>query len=410
MIRLPGRTCRFGKSDAGTPPATSALPFIFTLLLLFLTYFCVDIVSPALPSIQAGLSMTATGAGLVFAVFFAGRLISNLPAAWVVERSGPRLTAAFGSAVLLLGSVLAALAPSEAWLLAARGTQGVGVAFLATAGLLSILRARPGAGSAMTAFNVCVGIGGSVGIFAGGFLTANLGWRSVFWLSAISALMLVAALIATRASHVVPRRESASEAEASGSTTTSLSRRDIVAILANFLVYVNYAIWVVSLALLSTEKFDFNAEEIGFLLLFVNTVHLLAAVPIGGVIRKIGSPLTLGLGFAVAGAGLLLTPMAPTPLAISVPLVMYAVGQVAGNSAAGDLILRTSGGGGRAVGAVRLSSDVGMVVGPAFAGLLTDLAGVEAPFTLLGAAGLIAGCVSIAVRSMSSRRGFHPTA
>ena len=82
-----------------------------------------------LPSIQDGLSMTATGAGLVFAVFFAGRLISNLPAAWIVERFGPRVTGIFGSGLLLLGSLLAALAPFEALHLTARGIQGVGSPF-----------------------------------------------------------------------------------------------------------------------------------------------------------------------------------------------------------------------------------------------------------------------------------------
>lgn len=380
-----------------------ALPFSFTLVLLFLTYLCVDIVSPALPSIQADLSMSATGAGLVFATFFAGRLVSNLPAAWAVETSGPRLTAAFGAAMLLIGSLLAALSPAEGMLLTARAMQGVGVAFLATAGLLSVLRARPGAGSAMTAFNVCGGIGGSVGIFAGGFLTTNLDWRYVFWVSALMAFVLLLSLVATRARSVASRRPRSSQIEVDQPAAGRFSRREYAAILANFLVYVNYAIWVVSLALLATIKFDFNAEQIGLLLLFVNTVHLTAAVPIGVVIRKIGAPLTLGLGFAVSGVGLILAPMAPTPLVIAAPLAMYSVGQVAGNSSAGDLILRMGGGGGKAVGAVRLSSDVGMVVGPAFAGIVTDLAGVEAPFYLLGILGLVGGCFAIVSRQSSGR-------
>lgn len=409
MSRVSRRNWRSFRSSASSTPAASALPIYLTLLLLFLTYLCVDIVSPALPSIQADLSMSATGAGLVFAVFFAGRLVSNLPAAWVVERSGPRVTAAIGALALFLGSLFAALSPSEYFLLPARGIQGVGVAFLATAGLLSVLRARPGPGSAMTAFNVCAGVGGSVGIFAGGLLTTNLGWRFVFWLSAISAAVLLASLIAARTTDTATRQTPTTRQQRAESIGARFSIRQYGAILANFMVYVNYAIWVVSLALLAADRFGFNAEQIGFMLLFVNTIHLLAAVPIGGVIRKIGAPLTLGLGFAISGPGLILAPMAPSPLLIALPLVMYSVGQVAGNSAAGDLILRMGGGGGRAVGAVRLSSDVGMVVGPAFAGFLTDFSGVEAPFVLLGTIGILLGSITVIVWRIVIKRRFIGT-
>src|SRR5829696_2321513 len=113
------------RARASSPDATeatnasAALPQRISLAILFFAYWCVDIVSPAL---------SATSAGLVFSVFFAGRLIANLPAAWLVERAGPKWTAVAGSAALMLGSALAAVAVSEITLLPARGIQGVGVA------------------------------------------------------------------------------------------------------------------------------------------------------------------------------------------------------------------------------------------------------------------------------------------
>ena len=67
---------------------SAALPQRISLAILFFAYWCVDIVSPALPAIQQSLGLSATGAGLVFSVFFAGRLVTNLPAAWLVERVG----------------------------------------------------------------------------------------------------------------------------------------------------------------------------------------------------------------------------------------------------------------------------------------------------------------------------------
>jgi MFS family permease len=375
-----------------TKPA-QALPLPFAVLILFFAYWCVDFVSPAVPTIRDSLNLSATSAGLIFSVFFGGRLLTNLPAAWLVDRNGPRLTAGLGAAILLAGSVLVAMARSEATLLPARGVQGAGVALLATAGLLSVLRVLPGGGAAMTVFNVSTGAGGSAALLLGGFLSSNSGWRAVFWVSAgISAILLLLAILA-RTQPANARTIAATGAE----ERPRLPRAALwLAVLANFVVFINYAIWVLGIPLLSAEKFDLNATDVGLVLLFVNVVHLGAAIPFGRTIRRAGAPVALAIGFGLAGLGMVLAPWANSPLYLAGPLALYAMGQVAGNSSAGDLILRQGGGGGKAVGAVRLSSDVGMVVGPAVAGVIADAAGVEAPFSALGALSLAcAGAVIV---------------
>jgi MFS family permease len=387
--REEGRAQAAQANATGATDSSSALPQRISLAILFFAYWCVDIVSPALPAIQESLALSATGAGLVFSVFFAGRLITNLPAAWLVERVGPKWTAVAGSAALLLGSGLAAIAVSQATLLPARGIQGVGVALLATAGLLSVLRALPGGGAAMTAFNLSTGGGGSAGLLTGGYLTAQFGWRAVFWLSTVvSGVLLTGSLLARV--HAAGVRTGRASREEAGIPMRASRPGEAAAVAANLLVFVNYSIWVVSLPLLGAEKFGFDAGQVGMMLLFVNVVHLASAVPIGRIIRRAGAARALAIGFGVGGAGLLLVPFAPSAPWLLAPMALYAVGQVAGNSSAGDLILRLGGGGGRAVGAVRLSSDVGLVAGPAAVGALADTAGVSAPFAGLGAVALAA--------------------
>ncbi|MBL8129448.1 MAG: MFS transporter, partial [Chloroflexia bacterium] len=345
-------------------------------------YWCVDFVSPTVPTIRDSLNLSATTAGLIFSVFFGGRLLTNLPAAWLVDRSGPRLTAGLGAAILLAGSVLVAVAQTEATLLPARGVQGAGVALLATAGLLSVLRVLPGGGAAMTTFNLSIGAGGSAGLLLGGFLSSTVGWRAVFWVSAgISAILLLLAILA-RSQEVEVRAVGGADRDGAPAATRGALW---LAIGANFVVFINYAIWVLGIPLLSAEKFGLNATDVGLVLLFVNLVHLGAALPFGRVISLAGAPIALAIGFGLAGLGLMLAPMADSPWVFAGPVALYAMGQVAGNSSAGDLILRKGGGGGKAVGAVRLSSDIGMVVGPAAAGVIADVAGVEAPFWVLGA-------------------------
>ncbi|MCD6032859.1 MAG: hypothetical protein K0S78_5041, partial [Thermomicrobiales bacterium] len=223
----------------------------------------------------------------------------------------------------------------------------------------------------------------------GGYLTAELGWRAVFWLSTLVSGVLLAGSMLARVRAAVSRIGGATREEVSATMRPSRSG-EVAAVAANLLVFVNYSIWVVSLPLLGAKKFGFDAGQVGMMLLFVNVVHLASAVPIGGIIRKAGAARALAVGFGIGGCGLLLVPLAPSASWLLVPMALYAIGQVAGNSSAGDLILRLGGGGGRAVGAVRLSSDVGLVAGPAAVGALADAAGVAAPFAVLGVVALAA--------------------
>jgi predicted MFS family arabinose efflux permease len=245
----------------------------------------------------------------------------------------------------------------------------------------------------MTAFNLSTGAGGSAALLLGGFLSSNVGWRSVFWVSAgISAILLLLAILAR-----TQPAEAKIAAEAGEVARPLPARRALwFAVLSNFVVFINYAIWVLGIPLLSSEKFGLNATDVGLVLLFVNVVHLAAAIPFGRVIRRAGAPAALATGLGLAGLGMVLAPLAGSPLHLAGPLALYAMGQVAGNSSAGDLILRLGGGGGKAVGAVRLSSDIGMVVGPAVAGMIADAAGVGASFAALGILSLTcAGAVII---------------
>lgn len=368
-------------------PATEVLPLPLAAAALVLTFWCIDIVSPALPEIRRSLALSATTAGLVVALFFGGRLLVNLPAALLVDRLGARPTAALGAALLLVGSVLAATATGDPTLLPARMLQGSGVAFLVSAALVSVLRARPGGGAAMTTFNVAAGVGSGLGLASGGLLTGSLGWRAIFWLSAALAATLLLGALAGQAARARPRGEAGSAAD--GAEEDEAPRpgfRSVVApLLANLLVYANYSVFVVALPLYAAERFDATAQTIGALLLATNSVHLGMAIPAGWAIRRHGAPRALAVGLGAATLGLAGVLAMPASGWLVAPLVLYAAGQVTGNSAAGDRILRLGRRGGRAVGLVRLSSDLGLVLGPASVGLLADLAGVAAPFVALAA-------------------------
>ena len=178
------------RAQASSPDATEAtnasraLPQRISLAILFFAYWCVDIVSPALPAIQVTgaecyqrgtrfLSVLRGATHCQSARRMAGRASrAEMDRSRRIRRAhawfGPRGGGRFGDN-----------AASGTW------HPGCGVALLATAGLLSVLRARPGGGAAMTAFNLSTGAGGSAGLLSGGYLTGEFGWRAVFWLSTV---------------------------------------------------------------------------------------------------------------------------------------------------------------------------------------------------------------------------------
>lgn len=371
------------------------LPYPVTLGAFVLIFWCVDITSPALPDLQRSLALSGTSTGLIASAFFSGRLLTNLPAALLVDRVGARRCAMAGGLTLVAGSMLAAIAGDIAPLLVARGIQGIGIALVVTASLLSLLRARPGEGAALTAFNVAAGVGSGFGLATGGFLTGEFGWRAIFWLSAMLGAALLIGAITSRPAHAkaatiskMPLEPDAPVPARTGWWTMALP------LFLNLLVYANYSIFLVSLPLYAADRFSAPAGTIGTLLLLTNLVHLGAAIPLGRGIRRFGASRTVGPSLAIAAVGMFAVLAAPASGWLIVPLSIYAVGQIGGNSAAGDMVLRAGGQGGRAVGMLRLSGDVGLVAGPAAVGVLADLAGAAAPFIALSMLTLLAAALS----------------
>lgn len=359
-----------------------ALPLVLAAAATVLAYWAIDSSSPALTDLKDDLAFSSTVAGLVFSFFFGGRLLGNVPAARLIDRVGPATTAAVGGGALMLGAVLAATAASAPVVLIARLLEGCGVAFVINAALLSILRARPGAGAAMTMFTFLSTVGGVLGIVFGGGLTEAVSWRAVFVLHlALGAGALALGLGGRNrgplhlasASQVV---ESVIEEEPSRAIITT-------GLIANFLVFVNYSVWAVAMPLYADERFDASPEQISTLLLTMTAGHLVLAYPVGAVIRRFGSIRSLMIGNAITAISILLVLTAPSLWTLIPPLALYSLGQVAASNAAGDFLLQRGGRSGKGVGLLRLSCDLGLVLGPAAVGALADVAGYRSPFLAL---------------------------
>src|SRR6185437_2768336 len=112
---------------------------------------------------------------------------------------GRRRMFMLGLIVFSLASLAGGLAQSEAWLIVARATQGLGAAIVSPAAL-SIITTTFAEGAernrALGIWGAVAGAGGAAGVLLGGILTSGLSWRWVLFVNV--PIGLIAAMLAPR--------------------------------------------------------------------------------------------------------------------------------------------------------------------------------------------------------------------
>lgn len=171
-----------------------------TLTVLALAQFTVvldvTIVNVALPHIQTDLDFTTDGLQWVISAYtllFGGFLLLGGRAA---DLLGSRRVFLAGLALFGVTSLVVGLADTPGELIAARAVQGLGGALMSPAAL-SILTVTFAHGRqrniAMGVWGGLAGLGGTLGVVAGGLLVDSLGWRWVFFVNVPVVVALIAA-------------------------------------------------------------------------------------------------------------------------------------------------------------------------------------------------------------------------
>lgn len=157
------------------------------LTLLSLTQFVlvidVSIVNVALSSIQGALEFSQENLQWILSAYtltFGGLLLLG---GRMGDLFGRRRIFLVGLVVFLVGSTLCGVAQSELMLILSRGLQGVGAAIISPVALSILTTTFPeGAerNKALGIWGAIAGVGGAVGVLAGGLLTEYLSWRWIF--------------------------------------------------------------------------------------------------------------------------------------------------------------------------------------------------------------------------------------
>ncbi len=170
---------------------------VLTLLALaqFMVVLDVTIVNIALPHIQNGLHLSGGDLQWVvnaYTLVFGGFLLLGGRAA---DLLGRRALFIAGLIVFCMSSLAAGLSSSATMLIAARASQGLGGALLSPAAL-SLLTVTFAHGHerniALGIWGALAGIGGTLGVVAGGLLVDRVGWEWVFFVNVPIGVALIA--------------------------------------------------------------------------------------------------------------------------------------------------------------------------------------------------------------------------
>jgi EmrB/QacA subfamily drug resistance transporter len=168
--------------------------------LLFLTFLDNTVVSVALGDVQTSLKANVTDLQWVvgaYALTFASLMLA---CGMIGDELGRKKVMLSGAGVFCAGSVLSALAPNPAVLIAGRAVMGLGAA-ASEPGTLSMLRhLYPDARARSRAIGIWAGTSGfalAMGPVIGGVLTGLWSWRAIFWFNLFFGLivLIVAAII-----------------------------------------------------------------------------------------------------------------------------------------------------------------------------------------------------------------------
>ena len=176
---------RLGPGNSPKP----ALPSIAYLMALtqFAIPFMYSGVGVTLPTLGVELAASGVALGLVESVYLAGGAAFLLPLGCVAQHSDKRTLFRIGLLIYACATAVIGFLPSTSAIISVRLVQGIASAFMGATVMAILFEATP-AGLRGRAIGLSMGAvycGVTAGPLAAGVITTQLGWRWVFFLTAI---------------------------------------------------------------------------------------------------------------------------------------------------------------------------------------------------------------------------------
>jgi len=395
---------------AATPARATFGPLIVPLLALaiFINYVDRGNLATAAPLLKTELSLSSTEIGVLISAFFWVYTPGLVLAGWLADRFNAYKTLAAGLAIWSLATLLTGFAGGFAVLLGLRLLLGLGEAAAFPCSSTIIARHVPahrlGAANAMTL--VGLSLGPAVGVFFGGLMMAELGWRGVFLLfGAVSLLWLLPWIIATR--KLSAERPMAEAMDGPG-LMAILARPELWgASLGHFAINFGFYFVVSWMPLYLVQAQGYTVREMASLGGLIYLVYAASAYASGWLsdrwIEAGGAPNRVRKTFFVATlliavAGLLAAAILPPAGAIgSLFVVAVGLGAVGPHIFATAQTLAGPQGAGKWVGVQNAFGNLAGVTGPILTGIIVDRTGGFEGAFVLAAAVTLTGVIGWAV-------------
>jgi EmrB/QacA subfamily drug resistance transporter len=175
------------------------LTLVATILGSTVVFLDATVINVALPAIRGDLGAGLAGQQWVVEAYLLTLVALLLVGGSLGDQFGRRLMFVAGLVGFGATSVLCAIAPSDEFLIVARGLQGIAGALLVPGSLAIVSATFHGAerGKAVGIWTAWTGISTIVGPAGGGWLVEALSWRWIFWVNV--PLILVTILLTLRA-------------------------------------------------------------------------------------------------------------------------------------------------------------------------------------------------------------------
>jgi MFS family permease len=385
---------------SGLPPEVAVLSAVaFCVALGF------GIVAPAIPIFAQEFGVSAFWATSVVSVFALMRLIGALPAGWLVDRTGERITLATGLTIVAVSSALAGFSTTYPQLLVLRGLGGLGSAMFSVSALALLLRvaAPEQRGRSAAAFQGGFLLGGVMGPAVGG-LVLGISIRLPFFVYAatLGAAVVVVTTSLSRTHLLDPPTHApladadadATAAEAPSPSSWRLLREALRDRAYATALAVNLGNGFTSFGLRSALVPLFVVNSLGLPPAWAGYGALASAAVQAPLLSRAGRTTdTRGRKVAISiGTGVTCIGFLVLAVTRGLPLYLAAMGTLGAGAAflgAGPSAVVGDITGGRREGPVvatfQMMSDVGAIAGPLIAGAIVTLTGSYSAGFLVGA-------------------------
>ncbi|MCK2217239.1 MFS transporter [Actinomadura sp. ATCC 31491] len=360
--------------------------------------------APVGPAVTAELGLSLAQLGWVISTVVGVGAVAGLPAGYLVRRYGTDRSLVAGLVLVAAASGAGAAAGGYAWLLVARGVEGVGylLVTIACPALIVRLARDRDRGTALSIWATFVAVGLGASTLAGGVIGGAAGWRG--WIGVLAALTLgTAVVVRARLPREAARRPEAGAVPraralvwpgvlAAGFCLTALMTIPVIVLLPTILV----------------ERHGHSAASAGAATSVISLLSALGGVALGMLLRR-GTPIGV-----LAPAGLLILPAAwlmfgghgPGPAVLAGAGVISVMNGFLGALvfAALPLLLERLDHADVGNGVVAQAGSLGSLLGPPLFGLVAEGAGLPALVPVI-AAGVT---LSVAALLLAGRRTAHP--